>query len=76
MRRLAKSSTLWMLVIVIGLSVVYAVIRERDPMTGDIDWWGVSVRTVVVAGLAFVLICLYEVAIFAINRRRSKKEVK
>ena len=35
-----------------------------------------AVRAVVVAALALVLICLYEVTISAISRRRSAKEVK
>lgn len=76
MRRLATSSILWMLVIVIGVSAVYAVLRERDPITGDIDWWGVAVRTVVVGGLSLVIILLCGVAMAAINRQRGHEHGK
>ena len=76
MRRLVKSSTLWMLVIVIGVSAVYALLRERDPTTGDINWWGLSVRTAVVAGLSLVVIFLCGVAMAAINRRRGQERMR
>ena len=76
MRRLARSRTLWMLVIVVGFSIVYAVIRERDPLTGNIGWWAVSVRTVVVAALGLALIYLYEVATATISRLRSERRAK